>query len=71
MTPYQLTKAGSTDGAPTTEVKSYVTSTTNTTINRFYATYENPEYIPEPMTFVLYGLGGLALVIRRKIRKEA
>lgn len=30
-----------------------------------------PAAVPEPATMALFGLGGLALVIRRKMRKEA
>ncbi len=70
MTPYKLTKAGSTDGAPTTELANFITSTSNTTQNRFYTDISVPA-IPEPTTMALFGLGGLAMVIRRKMRKEA
>lgn len=64
--PLQLTKAGSTDGSSTTESKTWSANTTSTN-NRYYAQYA----VPEPTTMALFGLGGLAIMIRRKMKKEA
>lgn len=65
-----LTKTGSVGGTPTAETISWTTSTTITTQNRYYTSYSLTP-VPEPTTMALFGLGGLALVIRRKMRKEA
>jgi len=65
MTPYKLTKSGSTDGNPTTESKTYSAPT------YLYWTQYPHTPIPEPASLALVGLGGLALVLRRKMRKEA
>jgi len=65
MTPYKLTKSGSTDGIGITESKTYVSPT-----YMYWTQYELTP-IPEPASLALVGLGGLALVLRRKMRKEA
>jgi len=65
MTPYQLTKSGSTVGIGTTETKTYVNPPF-----RYWTQYELTP-IPEPASLALVGLGGLALVLRRKMQKEA
>jgi hypothetical protein len=40
--------------------------------DKAFIQYNNPLYaVPEPTTMALFGLGGLALVIRRKMRKDA
>jgi hypothetical protein len=44
----------------------------SSTADRANIKYDNPLYsVPEPTTMALFGLGGLALVIRRKMRKDA
>lgn len=45
-------------------------SWTTLTTDRAYQKYDMPA-IPEPATMALFGLGGLALVIRRKLNKGA
>ena len=64
---YKLTKSGSTEGAPDWEIKTFVTKTTNNN-NRYWTQYEMFP-IPEPSTLALVGLGGLALVLRRRMKK--
>ena len=65
MTPYKLTKDGSPSGIPTFESKVYSAPT------YLYWTQYPLTPIPEPASLALVGLGGLALVLRRKVRKEA
>jgi hypothetical protein len=44
----------------------------SSTNDRAQIKYDNPLYaVPEPTTMALFGLGGLALVLRRKMRKDA
>jgi len=64
MTPYKLTKSGSTDGLPDSESKHYPSA------NKWWTEYPHTP-IPEPASLALVGLGGLALVLRRKMQKEA
>jgi hypothetical protein len=53
---------------PTSTLSTSWTSTND----RAAIKYDNPLYaVPEPTTMALFGLGGLALVIRRKMRKDA
>jgi hypothetical protein len=40
------------------------------TNDRAYIKYDVPA-VPEPMTMAMFGLGGLALVLRRKMKKSA
>ncbi len=61
---YKLTKSGSTSGPPDWEIKTFTTNTTNND-NRVYTMFP----IPEPSTMALIGLGGLALVLRRRLKK--
>lgn len=50
-------------------------SPTQGAYNPVWSTTQNNSYaipaVPEPATMALFGLGGLALVIRRKLRKES
>jgi len=66
MTPYKLQNAGTKDNDPEkTELKYYVSPT-----YRYWTEYPHTP-IPEPASLALVGLGGLALVLRRKMQKEA
>lgn len=63
---FQLNDVGPGAGSPFKNLD-WTTSATRT-----YLQYDNPLYaVPEPATLALFGLGGLALVIRKKMRKEA